>query len=98
MSKGPGRIERTIRALFDAHPDLAFVTDELTEHCYPDARPIERKHQVAILRAAHKVVAHDPNWQAWRIDGQGSGWVFGNHANLSSGAITPTCWCAIAMR
>jgi hypothetical protein len=36
MSKGPGRIERAIRQLFDAHPDLAFVTDELCEHCYPD--------------------------------------------------------------
>ena len=40
MSRGPGRIERAIHALFDAHPDLAFVTDELAEHCYPDARPI----------------------------------------------------------
>jgi hypothetical protein len=26
MSRGPGRIERAIRELFDAHPDLAFVT------------------------------------------------------------------------
>jgi hypothetical protein len=32
MSRGPGRIERAIRELFDAHPDLAFVTDELIEH------------------------------------------------------------------
>jgi hypothetical protein len=45
MSKGPGRIERAIRELFDDNPDLAFVTDELCEHCYPAARPIERKQQ-----------------------------------------------------
>lgn len=87
MSKGPGRIERAIRALFDAHPDLAFVTDELAEHCYPETRPIERRHQVSVLRAAHKIVAHDPNWTAWRINGQGKGWVFANHANLSSYAL-----------
>jgi hypothetical protein len=33
MSKGPGRIERAIRELFDANPDLAFVSDELCKHC-----------------------------------------------------------------
>ena len=49
MSRGPGRIERALRALFDAHPDLAFVTDELCEHCYPGV-VIEKKHQVAVLR------------------------------------------------
>jgi hypothetical protein len=52
MSRGPGRIARAIRQLFDANPDLAFVTDELCEHCYPDARPIERKHQVAVAWGA----------------------------------------------
>jgi hypothetical protein len=86
--ESPGRVERAIRELFDAHPDEAFITDELVqrflgsthmgrcqnlarrlrvtpnrnerfhgidvlaEHCYPRARPIERKHQVAVLRAA----------------------------------------------
>ena len=55
MSRGPGRIERAIRVLFDANPDLAFVTDELAEHCYPDAKAIERKHQVSVLRAARSL-------------------------------------------
>ena len=32
LSRGHGRVERAIRELFDAHPDLAFVTDELAEH------------------------------------------------------------------
>jgi hypothetical protein len=70
MSKGPGRIERAIRALFDTNPDRAFITDELVEHCYPGAGtrfPIEKKHTVAVLRAAHKVVARDPDWQEWPI-------------------------------
>lgn len=81
MSRGPGRIERAIRALFDASPDLAFVTDELVEHCYPDAKPIERKHQVAVLRAAWNVVARDPNWGA--IRGR-NGDVFCNFDNVQS--------------
>jgi hypothetical protein len=84
MSRGPGRIERAIRELFDAHPDLAFVTDELAEHCYPDAGPIERKHQVAVLRAAQKVVANDPDWTVWLISGMGTGLVFVNQANVQS--------------
>jgi hypothetical protein len=33
MSRGPGRIERAIRQLFDANPDEAFITDEIAEHC-----------------------------------------------------------------
>jgi hypothetical protein len=94
VSRGPGRIERAIRALFDANPDLAFVTDEVCEHCYPAVRPIERKHQVAVLRAVQKVlravqkvIEHDPDWRAWRIEGQGRGWVFLNHANVQSYAL-----------
>jgi hypothetical protein len=84
VSKGPGRIERAIRALFDAHPDLAFVTDEIAEHCYPNARPIERKHQVATLRAAHRVVANDPDWTGARAKSRGTHWVFYNRGNLQS--------------
>jgi hypothetical protein len=121
MSRGPGRIERAIRALFDAHPDPAFVTDELVEHCYPQAQRMSdqrkrvaaleaqaragrrwecyfdakmiagpgvlefpRKYQVAVLRAAHKVINGDPDWRAWRIEGQGRGWVFLNHGNVQS--------------
>jgi hypothetical protein len=84
MSRGPGRIERAVRQLFDANPDLAFTTDELAEHCYPGVNAIERKHQVAVLRAAWKVLEDDPNWHAWRIQGMGRGYVFVNHASVPS--------------
>ena len=87
MSRGPGWIERAIHELFGAHPELAFVTDELAEHCFPDADKIERKHQVSVLRAAHKVVALDPDWTEWRIEYQCKGWVFLNHANVQSYAL-----------
>jgi hypothetical protein len=84
MSRGAGRVERAIRELFDASPDLAFVTVELVEHCFPrvEQAAIERKHEVSVLRAAHKIVAAHPDWMAWRIEGQGRGWVFFNHANV----------------
>ena len=84
MSRGPGRIERAIRVLFDANPDLAFVTDELAEHCYPDAKAIERKHQVSVLRAAQKVIASDPDWEAWRSERHGRQRIFVNRANVES--------------
>ena len=49
-----GRLERAIRETLAAHPDETFPTDELAERCYPDARRIERKHRVAVLRAVAK--------------------------------------------
>jgi hypothetical protein len=66
---------------------LTFITDELAEHCYPNAPAIERKHQVSVLRAAQKVVANDPDWTAWRGEGQGRTWVFPNRANVQSYAL-----------
>jgi hypothetical protein len=86
MSRGPGRIERAIRELLDAHPDLAFVTDDLVEHCYPGVAPIERKHQVSVLRAARSVLENDPDWRMRRIDAQGTGWVFSNCDSAMSSA------------
>jgi hypothetical protein len=38
MSRGPGRIERAIRALFDAHPDRAFPSFVLVFECSPISR------------------------------------------------------------
>jgi hypothetical protein len=85
MSRGPGRIERSIRALFDLHPDLAFITDDLVEHCFPSAGSIERKHRVSVLRAAHSVIAADPNWREMGRGGQCG--VFVNLDNLQSYAL-----------
>ena len=84
MSRGPGRIERAIRALFDAHPDLAFTTDELAEHCYPGVSAIQRKHQSAVLRAAWKVIEDDSDWEVLRVQGMGRGYAFLNRASAPS--------------
>lgn len=66
MSRGPGRIERAIRQLFDAHPDEAFTTDDLCVARYPglERRKIEHKHQVGVMRAANKVLAGDLDWRS----------------------------------
>jgi hypothetical protein len=87
MRRGPGRLERAIRALFDAHPDEAFVTNEIATHCYPEAKTIERKHQVAVLRAARKVVEDDPDWWWWVSESHGATSVFVNQANVRSRAM-----------
>ena len=86
MSRGPGRIERTIRALFDASPDEAFTTDDLCQHCYglaPEAS--ERKHRVAVIRAADKVVAGHLDWRI--LPRRGRMLVYRNAASLPSVAL-----------
>ena len=84
MSRGPGRIERAIRALFDAHPDAVFVTDELCEHCYPGVS-VEKKHRVAVLRAMGNVLKDDPDWHGRRMWGdQGNRWKFYNRDSIAS--------------
>ena len=99
MSPGSGRIERAIRALFDAHPDEAFTTDELCEHCYPDDWPVERQHRGAALRAAKKVVEVDPDWRltwSWTL---GNTLIFYNQASLSGAVMADVLrWEATSSR
>jgi hypothetical protein len=52
--------------LFDASPDRAFLTADLARYCFPSADPIERKHEVSVLRAARNIIARDPDWHSWR--------------------------------
>jgi hypothetical protein len=61
MSRGPGKIDRIIAALFAAEPDNAFMLHELLGHVYPDVEYYEKKHRVAVLRAAkrHRISLRD---------------------------------------
>jgi len=89
MSRGPGRIERAIRQLFDENPARAFPSFLLVYDCFPEVEEPGRKHEVSVLRAAHKIVAADPDWAVQRYLGD---WnkaprrflVFFNRANLQS--------------
>jgi hypothetical protein len=75
MSRGPGRIERVIEALFVSSPSRTFSTDELVAAAFPGVNRTEKKHRVAVLRAADKVAKrrHWGKWQCERI-GQGGYW------------------------
>lgn len=84
MSRGPGRIERAIRELFAANPDLAFSVVDLVEHCYPGVTEPEKKHTVSVIRAARRVVEKDPDWTLGHSGRQGGALVFSNQANLQS--------------
>jgi hypothetical protein len=89
VSRGPGRIERAIRALFDAHPDEAFTTDDLANHCYRLElwQPVERKHRVAVLRAVETVLATDPDWKSTTGHSRGAARYFWNAASVASTAM-----------
>jgi hypothetical protein len=50
VSRGPGRIEKSLRSLFRDQPDGIFTTAELCRDVY-GRRGIEKKHRVAVLRA-----------------------------------------------
>jgi hypothetical protein len=64
VSRGPGRIETSLRQLFLDQPEGIFTTAELCRHAYRQAR-IEKKHRVAVLRAL-KSLARRSMPSLWR--------------------------------
>ena len=84
MSKGPGRVERAIEALFKSKPNDAFATWELCWRVYPSIDRLERTHKVAVTRAAKKVCARLPDWQSMKTWYRGRELVFFNHASVKS--------------
>jgi hypothetical protein len=81
MSRGPGRVERTIATIFANAPPLTIVTMSDLVACVYPGEAVEKKHRVAILRAVKKVLPHE--WTMGRggllRDGDvGAGdWTFG---------------------
>jgi hypothetical protein len=63
MSRGPGRVERSIRRLMDVRPDEAFTIGDLCWWVYPAISLVERKHRNAVLRAANRIVEGDDTWR-----------------------------------
>jgi hypothetical protein len=58
MSKGPGRIQQTIKGLFAAEPDNAFTTTELCERVY-GIKETDKRHRIAVIRAAKTIPGLD---------------------------------------
>ncbi|CAH1653436.1 conserved hypothetical protein [Hyphomicrobiales bacterium] len=83
MSRGPGRVERIITSTFEGNPEGAFDVEELARLVYPGIEQVEKKHRVAVLRAARKV-AHRMHWGYWHSSRPSGPAVFGNKLNLQS--------------
>lgn len=88
MSRGPGRVERAIKAAFDAEPNRVFTTEYLCAHVYPGATKIEKKHRVSLIRAAKRVVQRERNWRMTRTHMPGAPFLFFNetvaeHADIA---------------
>ena len=86
MSKGPGRIQRTIDAIFKDNPDSAFTVEELCCRVYGDGKR-EKRHRVAVIRAAKAVIKNLPDIVIWNAEWRGGTLIFFNHRSVMSYAI-----------
>jgi hypothetical protein len=86
MSRGPGRIERVIADAFTNNPSATFTVADLAASAYPGVNRIEKKHRVAILRAAWSVY-RKLGWTAMREDRLGGELVFCNSLDVRSYAL-----------
>jgi hypothetical protein len=68
MSRGPGHVERRVEKLFTRNPTKTFSTGDLIAKVYPGLEWIEKKHRVAVLRAATKVALRLGNWEKWKCE------------------------------
>jgi hypothetical protein len=82
MSKGPGRIQRAIKALFEAEPDNAFTTTELCERVY-GVKDTGKRHRIAVIRAAKTI----PGLDHWAGENLGKQLVFYDPLNVMSYAM-----------
>jgi hypothetical protein len=89
MSRGPGKIERAIEAVFAAEPDDAFTTADLCDWVYPALNRVEKKHRVAVIRAAMNVCGRT-GWGCYRTESLGGTLVFYNPFDVMSYAIGRT--------
>jgi hypothetical protein len=83
MSRGPGKIDRVISARFAAEPDNAFTLNALLCRVYPDVEYYDKKHRVAVLRAAKR----RPNTATRHSEVQGRTLAFFTPDNVSSRAM-----------
>ncbi len=86
MSRGPGAIERAIEAAFLSSPSSIFLTADLVRVAYPGVSRIEKKHRVAVLRAADKVAAR-VHWQGLRCSRPSGSIVYYNLCDVRSYAV-----------
>jgi len=83
MSKGPGRIERTIRAAFADSPSRIYSVEQLAELAYPGVNCVEKKHRVAVIRAARAA-----GWRCGQSEAPGHPLVYFNPLDVRSYALS----------
>lgn len=74
MSRGAGRVEQAILAVFSV-VGMSYTVEDLFKCAYPDAVQFERKHRVAIKRAASNACLKT-GWTTWRRDNRGGGYIY----------------------
>lgn len=84
MSRGPGKIERAIDAIFRDRPDNAYSVEDLIDSIYSGVNRIEKKHRVSIIRAAKSVCAKSPDWTWYISEIRGGPLVFFHYYNAHS--------------
>lgn len=87
MSKGPGRIERAIEESLVGNPDQAPTTEELCEVAYPGLNQVEKKHRVAVIRAAKNVCLRVPGWGYSISEAHGGTLIWWNRFSVTSYAL-----------
>jgi hypothetical protein len=83
VSRGAGHVERAVAAAFEANPDDTFTISELAVFVYPGLNRVEKKHRVAIRRAAYAVAA-GMHWIGYVCERPGGQIVFCNGLSLWS--------------
>jgi hypothetical protein len=93
MSRRPGRIERSLVAIFEGERDNAFTTHDLCERIWPDvyqdsqAGRIERRHRSSVIRAARNIARQRPEIQWLHGERLGRELVFFRHDEVMSYAM-----------
>jgi hypothetical protein len=87
MSKGPGRVSRAIEAALEAEPDNAFTVEDLCDRVYRGINRVEKKHRVAVLRAAKAIGARRPDLDWMTGEGLGGALVLYNRYHVMSYAM-----------
>lgn len=87
MSRGLGKVGQAIVAAFAAEPANAFLAEELIERVYPGLNRIEKKHRVAVLRAAKSLATPEYGISWFRGGGLGGRLVFFSKYSVLSYAM-----------
>ena len=74
MSRGAGRVEQAIFAAFSV-VGTSYTVEDLFKDAYPDSPQLERKHRVAIKRAASNACLKT-GWTTWRRYNRGGGYIY----------------------